>query len=155
MSKVAAYGIEGTLFNWIYQYYFLHLSLLSVWRPSGSVLGPLPLCWLFINRLPNFHVQFIRWKLSSVHIAVLKQLFFHILIISYDWSQQCNGSFQLLSTNFIPFGNQNIPSPVYSLGDIVLPCVTFIMSLGIYISFDLKLSAHCSRITATAFGIAS
>lgn len=56
---------------------------------------------------------------------------------------------------FHSFWESKIPTPVYSLGYIVLPCVTSIMDLGIYISFDLKLSAHCSRITATAFGIAS
>ena len=50
-------GIEAALFNWIY--YFLHLSLFSACRPSGSVLGPSRCVgYLLIDCLTS-HVQFM------------------------------------------------------------------------------------------------
>ena len=82
---------------------------------------------------------------------------YHLLWLVPTMQWQLSIAFR--KCDFIYFGNQNIPSLLYALGYIVLPCVTAraTMDLGIYMSFDRKLiaSTHCSRITVKAFGIAS
>jgi hypothetical protein len=166
VKKITAYGIGGTLTNWIKSWLTGREQRVVVnqnqseWCdvlsgvPQGSVLGPLlfiiyinDLDYSVANRLFKFADD---TKISSVvstddQVEKLRLDLVNLSIWSHDWLM----SFNVEKCKVMHLGKQNRRA-VYSIDGTVLNDVKEECDLGVIVQDDLKVSKQCLKAVTTA-----
>jgi len=167
LCKLLGFGVRGNLFAWVSDFLanrqqsvvvgsaVSSTQTVSSGVPQGSVLGPL-LFLLFISDLntddisvsmPKFadDVKLYRTIIEHLDHLSLQSALYHV----YEWSQR----------NQLPINNKkclcfhlgrNNNSLEYQLNDKLISENSSIKDLGVWLSSNLKFTAHCNFIVSKA-----
>jgi len=159
LDKLKGHGINGKVFNWIESWLTNRRQRVCVrgkfsdWIPvpsgvpQGSVLGPV-LFLIFINDLEQgLGSQAVKFaddtkvfsQISTVRDCEILQ---QDLVLLQKWSQDWQMQFNIEKCKVIHIGRHN-PGFKYTMMNNQLKVVNEEKDLGVFISDDLKPSAHC------------
>ncbi len=172
LEKLPAYGISGPIFRWLQAFLSNREQCVEVdgvrskWSPvpsgvpQGSVLGPL-LFLLFINDITDLDLDG-EMKLFADDVKLYAESSspydFSPLVSDLRkvavWAEKNQLTLALTKSNVLHLGHKN-PNQEYNLNDVILPTVTEIKDLGVYLTPNLKPHFHCQKLFASASQISA
>ncbi len=172
LEKLYSYGITGPILRWIEAFLtnrqqrvgvdgvYSNWSPVSSGVPQGSVLGPL-LFLLYINDITDLNLScYIKLFADDVKLflEMLRSYNFSSLVNDLykvvAWADKNQLQLSLTKSNVLHLGRNN-PQHPYTIGETVLPAVSEVKDLGVYITPNLKNHLHCHKIFASANQICS
>ena len=173
LSKLHAYGIQGSLLDWIKSFHANRSQSVSInsalssskpcisGAPQGCILSPL-FFLIFINDLPDC-ISHSSIYLYADDAKLLKSISnpLDCLLLQEDlnavasWCSSWQLSLNISKCLYIRFGLANKPPFNYSLSGTVLSQVHNVSDLGVLFDSKLNFSAHCHKTAAEGFSRAT